>query len=75
VTDLLAEPRNPLAKLSNFLCNFLRRFHTVWSDTHARENVRSNVRQLADILLISLANPLLPTGLRGRAQRQNDAKR
>jgi hypothetical protein len=64
VTDLLAESRNPLAQLPNFLCNFLRRFHTVWSDTHPRENVRSNVPQLADFLLISLANPLLPTGPR-----------
>src|ERR1044072_598896 len=59
VTDLLAESRNPLAQLPNFLCNFLRRFHTVSSDTHARENVRSNVPQRADFLLISLANPLL----------------
>ena len=74
VTDLLAEPRNPLAQLSNFLCNFLRRFHTVSSDIHARENVRSNVPQPADFLLISLANPLLASGLRGRAQGQNDAK-
>jgi hypothetical protein len=61
VTDLLAEPWNPLAQLPNFLCNFLRRFHTVSSDTHARENVRSNVPQRADFLLISLANPLLPS--------------
>src|SRR5439155_16693096 len=75
VTDLLAEPRNPLAQLPNFLRNFLRRFHTVSSDTRARENVRSNVSQLADFLLISLANPMLPPGLRGRAQAQNDAKR
>ena len=30
VTDLLAERRNPLAQLSYFLRNFLRRFHTVW---------------------------------------------
>jgi hypothetical protein len=60
-TDLLAEPRNPLAQLTNFLRNFLRRFHTVSSDTQARENVRSNVPQPADFLLISLANPLLPS--------------
>jgi hypothetical protein len=33
------------------------------------------VRQLADFLPISLANPLLPPGLRGQAQGQNDAKR
>jgi hypothetical protein len=40
--DLLPERRNPLAQLSNFLRNFLRRFHTVWSDTIGSENVRSN---------------------------------
>jgi hypothetical protein len=34
-----------------------------------------NVRQLAEFLLISLANPVLPPGLRAQAQRQNDAKR
>jgi len=28
VTNLLAEPWNPLAQLPNFLRNFLRRFHT-----------------------------------------------
>jgi hypothetical protein len=33
VTDLLAERWNPLAQLPNFLRNFLRRFHTVSSDT------------------------------------------
>jgi hypothetical protein len=30
VTDLLPERWNPLAQLSYFLRNFLRRFHTVW---------------------------------------------
>jgi len=57
----LPERWNPLTQLSYFLCNFLRRFHTVWSDTQARENVRSNVSQLADFLLISLTNPPLPS--------------
>jgi hypothetical protein len=33
VTDLLAERWNPLTQLPNFLRNFLRRFHTVSSDT------------------------------------------
>jgi len=32
VTDLLPERWNPLAQLSYFLRNFLRRFHTVCSD-------------------------------------------
>jgi hypothetical protein len=32
VTNLLAERRNPLAQVPNFLRNFLRRFHTVSSD-------------------------------------------
>src|SRR5436853_6502616 len=75
VTDLLAEPRNPLAQLPNFLRNFLRRFHTVSSDTYARENVRSNVSQLADFLFIWLANPVVLSGFRARAQGRNDAKR
>src|SRR5207244_10852733 len=74
-TDLLAEPRNPLAQLPNFLCNFLRRFHTVSSDTRARENVRSNVPQPANFRFIWLANPVVPSGLRERAQGRNDAKR
>jgi hypothetical protein len=29
VTDLLPERWNPLTQLPHFLCNFLRRFHTV----------------------------------------------
>jgi hypothetical protein len=61
VTDLLTERWNPLTQFANFLRNFLRRFHTVSSDTHARGNVRLNVPQRADFPLISLANPLLPS--------------
>ena len=41
-TNLLPKAWNPLAQLSYFLRNFLRRFHTVWSDTFGSENVRSN---------------------------------
>src|SRR5882724_2740687 len=46
VTDLLPDRRNPLAQLSYFLRNFLRRFHTVCSDSLGSENVRSNRDQL-----------------------------
>jgi hypothetical protein len=35
VTNLLTERWNPLAQLSHFLRDFLRRFHTVCSDSLA----------------------------------------
>jgi len=61
--DLLAEPWNPLAQLPNFLCNFLRRFHTV-CQTRRPGECSINVSQLADFLLIrSQIHRFLP-GLR-----------
>src|SRR5690242_1623385 len=42
VTNLLPKRWHPLAQFSYFLRNFLRRFHTVCSDSLRSENVRSN---------------------------------
>ena len=47
VTDLLAKRWNPLAQFSHFLRNFLRRFHTVCSDSLAARMFDQNLAHAA----------------------------
>jgi hypothetical protein len=59
VTNLLPERGNPLAQLSYFLRDFLRRLHTVCSDNLAAENVRSTLHMMLVIIFLYSARNML----------------
>jgi hypothetical protein len=59
VTDLLPERWNPLAQFSYFLRNFLRRFHTVCSDSLAARTFDQTSCMVLVIVLLCPARNVL----------------